>query len=227
MIFYQDTLQSYDQYEFYKVCQKIFNFCNIDLSSFYLDILKDRLYTFSPNCPQRRSGQFVLYQILEMLIKIIAPILSFTAEEAYSFWHNHSDKKDSLFLTTADCNLNLNWIDQPLIEQWEKIIALRQDVLKEIEKKREKSEIGSSLEAEVYLSLNDNDYSFYAGRIDILREVFIVSKVFLNKGQFSIRVQRSQGQKCARCWNWFDQLTSDEQFPGVCQRCLNALKGGR
>ncbi|MDD5583650.1 MAG: isoleucine--tRNA ligase [Candidatus Omnitrophica bacterium] len=221
----EEITSSYDSYAFYKVCQKIFNFCNLDLSSFYLDILKDRLYTFSPKSKERRSCQFVLCYILKVLLKVSAPILSFTAEEAYAAW-KLPEKEKTIFATLLDSERMPQWKNDALGARWEKIRALREDVLKEIEKHREQGSIGSSLEAAIELHLEQPDYDFYLNYPDTLREVFIVSKVTLMKGAHRIIVTKAQGQKCLRCWNWKEDVGVEPQFPDVCKRCATTLKGG-
>lgn len=214
----------YESYSFYKVCQEIFNFCNLSLSSFYLDILKDRLYTFSPNSKERRSAQFVIYNILEALLKLTAPILSFTAEEAYLSWQNLKGKKESIFISTLDEVYHKEWVDENIIKQWENILELRNNVLKEIELKRQEGAIGSSLEAEVFLKFKKEEFDFYKNRKDVLREIFIVSEVNIEEGKPEIKVERTLGQKCLRCWNYRRDIDSDKNFPGTCKRCVVALK---
>lgn len=223
---FKEGLEAYDQFKFYKVCQVIFNFCNLELSSFYLDILKDRLYTFSQNSKARRGGQFVLYHILDLLLKLIAPILSFTAEEAYSAWTNKPDKDPSIFAAPIDLNSYQGWVDQSLERDWERIVSLRVGVLKEIEKKREQGLIGSSLAAEVKITCSKEDYRIYSKCQDLLREVFIVSKVTLTEGIPSIKVTLAKGDKCQRCWNFSVTVGMSPDHPGLCQRCLQALKEG-
>ena len=219
-ILYKDIVSFYENFSLYKVCQEIFNFCNITLSSFYLDILKDKLYTFSPNSKERRSAQFVLFYILKVLLKLISPILSFTAEEAYlSFF---KDRK-SVFLLSLDDEYN--YYDKNLIEKYDKILKLREIVLKEIETIREKDIIGSSLEAEVFLYFED-DYDFYKDLDDILREIFIVSKVYIKRGEFKIEVVKSNYNKCARCWNYREEVGRDLEFKDLCSRCIKVIRGG-
>ncbi|MCM8819560.1 MAG: class I tRNA ligase family protein, partial [Candidatus Omnitrophica bacterium] len=223
--FYKEIIYAYENFQFYKVCQGIFNFCNLELSSFYLDILKDRLYTFSPNSAERRSAQFVLFTILITLLKLIAPILSFTAEEAYSSLKNYKNKKESIFLETFE-DFPVEYENSALLEKWEKILKLRQAVLLEIEKLREKKVIGSSLEAKVILEFDD-EYEFFRGLDDILREIFIVSSVSIQSGDSKIIVERIKGEKCLRCWNYRDDVGKDKDYPFICNRCINALKGGK
>jgi isoleucyl-tRNA synthetase len=224
MVNFKEILKCYEDFSFYKACQKIFNFCNLDLSSFYLDILKDRLYTFPQGSKPRRSGQFVLYHILEVLLKLISPILSFTAEEAYLAKGKPEKSKESIFVSRLDAAGIESFIDQELLEAWKKIISLRGQVLKEIEKKREQGLIGSSLEAEVRLNFREADYKFYKSYQEILREVFIVSSVLIEEGSFEIIVNKAQGKKCLRCWNWSASVGKSDKYSDICSRCIEALK---
>jgi isoleucyl-tRNA synthetase len=224
MLLVEEVNSCYEEFSFYKAGQAIFNFCNLSLSSFYLDILKDRLYTFSPNSQGRRSCQFVLFQILKILLKLSAPILSYTSEEGYLAWDNLKNKKDSIFKTTIDEDYRKDWIDNSVIERWKKIFELRPPVLKEIENQREKAVIGSSLEAEVFLKFNGAPLDFYKNCADALREVFIVSGVTIEEGEPSIRIEKARGQKCLRCWNWKNDIDRDKEFVGVCKRCSDALR---
>ncbi|MDP8290480.1 MAG: class I tRNA ligase family protein, partial [Candidatus Susulua stagnicola] len=214
----------YEDFSFYKVCQKIFNFCNLDLSSFYLDILKDRLYTFSQHSGPRKSAQFVLYQILEVLLKLIAPILSFTAEEAYLAWDRPTENKDSIFLSSFAKEYPKKWFNQEILKNWEKIFFLREQVLKEIEKKRESGVVGSSLEAEVFINCKGEDYSFYKKYQNIFNEIFIVSSVSIKEGDFVINIEKAKGKKCLRCWNWSDSVGQNSEHPDICNKCSKALK---
>jgi isoleucyl-tRNA synthetase len=222
-LFSANTLEAYENYAFYRACQEIFNFCNLDLSAFYLDILKDRLYTFSPNSRERRSAQFVLYHILDALLKFIAPILSFTAEEAYLCWQSRGSKEASIFTSLLSEVTHPEWLDKELNQRWETILKLRDCVLKEIEKERAKGIVGSSLEAEVFLEFAKNDYEFYRGYADILREVFIVSGVWIKEGNSGIRVEKTKNIKCLRCWNHRSDVGSVKEFAGVCVRCATVL----
>ncbi|MCF7895112.1 MAG: isoleucine--tRNA ligase [Candidatus Omnitrophica bacterium] len=223
ILFFEQTRKLYRSYSFYKVCQSIFSFCNQTLSSFYLDILKDRLYTHAPNSKTRRSAQFVLSKILPILLKLISPVLSFTAEEAYSCWQIE-DKDASIFISEFKDLSSQNKIDQKLLDKWEKLISLRQKVLKEIEKKREDNYIGSSLQAHIVLSVDKKEIGFYQDNKENLTEIFIVSEVTIKEGKFNIEVKKAQGQKCIRCWNWRKDIGSNKEFPQICTRCVKAIK---
>ncbi|MCF7874495.1 MAG: isoleucine--tRNA ligase [Candidatus Omnitrophica bacterium] len=223
MLFFAETRNLYNAYSFYKVCQTIFSFCNQLLSSFYLDILKDRLYTHAPDSQTRRSAQFVLSKILFILLKLISPILSFTAEEAYSCWEVEG-KDLSIFTSEIKDLYKQSYIDQELLDKWEKLISLRQKVLKEIEKKREEDYIGSSLQAHVVLSFNKKEAQFYRENKENLTEIFIVSEVTINEAEFNIEVKKAEGQKCIRCWNWKKDIGENKEFPQICTRCVKAIK---
>lgn len=223
MRFYRETVESYEEFSFYKVCQKVFNFCNLDLSSFYLDILKDRLYTFPQRSAARRSAQFVLYQTLDILLKLIAPILSFTSEEAYIAWGRSAESDGSIFLSSFTGRYPKNWSNPTVLKRWERILALREQVLKKIEQKREQGTIGSSLETRVILRCKGKDYSFYKNYQNILNEVFIVSSVSIEKGDFAVNVEEAEGKKCLRCWNRRKSVGKNPQYPDICERCIEAL----
>ncbi len=224
-LFLEETIELYDSFSFYRVCQNIFHFCNQDLSSFYLDILKDRLYTHSADSQSRRSAQFVLSKILLILLKLAAPIIPFTSEEAYGCW-DIEGKDASVFISEIQ-NLSKGvLVDHQLLAKWEKLTWLRQKVLKEIEEKRENNFIGSSLQAHIILSAKGQDLTFYQDNKQILTEIFIVSGLTLKEGDFKIEVEKAKGEKCTRCWNWRNDIDKDKNFPQVCLRCVQALKEG-
>jgi isoleucyl-tRNA synthetase len=181
------------------------------------------LYTHAPDSQTRRSAQFVLSKILFVLLKLISPILSFTAEEAYSCWEVEG-KDLSIFTSEIKDLYKQSYIDQELLNKWEKLISLRQKVLKEIEKKREEDYIGSSLQAHVILTFDKKEAQFYRENKENLTEIFIVSEVTINEGEFNIEVKKAEGQKCIRCWNWKKDIGEDKEFPQICTRCVKAIK---
>lgn len=226
-LFSQDTISLYRSFSFYKVCQNIFEFCNQDLSSFYLDVLKDRLYTFASDSYFRRSSQFALSKILEVILKLIAPILSFTAEEAYGCWEV-KDKEVSIFVSQLEDLEGQKFLDSKLVNKWEKLLSLRQKILKEIEKKRECGLIGSSLEAKVVLGVEKSDLSFCRQNKEILTEILIVSEVVVQEGgRFNVDVEKAAGQKCVRCWNWREDVILEGEFAQICKKCLDALNASQ
>jgi isoleucyl-tRNA synthetase len=191
------------------------------MSAFYLDILKDRLYTYTSNSIQRRSAQTVLYEILNSLTKIIAPILSFTAEEIWQL--KFQGEAESVHLSLLPRAEN-KFIDKRLEEKWDKIIAVRDEVLKKIEEKRIAGDIRSSLEAKVIIKTADEKkYELLESCLEELPFIFIVSQVELKSNQEDIVVMRADGEKCPRCWNYFVKLQDSQN---VCPRCTKALGGG-
>lgn len=217
---FKEIIAYYEQFLFYKVSQKIFSFCNNDLSSFYLDILKDRLYTFSSDDPKRRSAQFVLYHILKGFLSIIAPIFSFTAEEAYSLLPGK--KEVSVFLSLLEEPVIDEEKEKSFLNRWKRIIFWREKILKEIEKKREEKLIGSSQEAAIELILSKGDYEDFRNDEEIFRELLIVSQFKISCGEPAIVVERVKGKKCLRCWNWYEQEVGSA-YPEVCKRCEKVL----
>ena len=217
----EQAVKYYEEFKFYKAFQTIYTFCNQTLSSFYLDILKDRLYTYALNSKARRSAQTVLWHIADLLIKITAPFLSFTAEEAYGYF-NCPDKKQSVFLEEFP---DLNKFRNPDIDaEFGRIFSLRNNVLKVLEEKRGQKVIGSSLEAKIVLSFSDAEKAeFFQSRTDILKEVFIVSQIEIKTGKDEIRAEKADGEKCPRCWIFSTELSSNGRYSGICPKCLDAL----
>ena len=226
----------YETFEFYKIYRLIYNFCITELSSFYLDILKDRLYTFGRASRDRRSAQSSLYEILLILEKLIAPILVFTAEEA---WRNSKvkEKVESVHISSWP-EPDEKLIDLKLEEKWDRLIDIRMFILKAIEEKRMEGKIGSSLEARVELAAKDNAiYSFLDGYKKDLPAILIVSEVELARAQdvpagFSkheeipglrISVGKASGQKCNRCWNYSSTVGESHGHPNLCERCVGVV----
>lgn len=225
---------AYDGFEFHLVYHSIHNFCVVDMSSFYLDILKDRLYTFKVDSKERRASQWVLYQILSVMTRLMAPILSFTAEEIWSFMPG--EKQESVFLADFP-QPDSRFISPELEKKWSKLIAVRDEVNKAIELKRKEGVIGNSLEAKVRLFLKGEDYNLLKEYGEFLPTLFIVSatevsdegpdgEVFESKEipGLSINISRAPGKKCERCWNWSETVGSFEDAPELCHRCYGVLK---
>ncbi len=237
----QEVRSLYEEYEFNQVFKKIYLFMNEKLSSIYLDILKDRMYTFCPRDEKRKSSQTVMYHLLSMLVRLIAPILPFTAEDVWMNLELKSDDDssyDSVHLTSFK-DTALNSENKVVLNDFSKLFVLRDVVMKAIERKRELSEIGSSLEAKIQLKiLLDNSYSFLDNYKAILNTLFIVSSVELIKvnearedldeidglGEIDIVVEQSQGKKCMRCWNYTLDVGGDEKHKDVCLRCAKVLE---
>ena len=228
----------YNEYEFAKAYKMVYNFCNEDLSSFYLDILKDRLYTSASNSRDRRSAQSVLYHILNHLVRVIAPILCFTSDEIFE-----AMPKDASIKGVSSVHL-LEWIDLPSVwnnadigKQYQMLQSIRPHVLKALEDKRRENQIGSSLEAKVSLRTEDQGiFDYFNDCKEQLASVFIVSHVDVDKvdavksglsDEFStteIIIEKADGSKCARCWNFKIDIGSDSDHITICARCASIVK---
>ncbi len=217
--------RAYEEFEFHQVFHAVHNFCVTDMSAFYLDILKDRLYTFKADSLERRAAQWVLYSIAESLIKLIAPILSFTAEEAWQ--HLPFKKTESVFLDSMP-KVNESFMNLELEKKWEKLIEIRDEVNKALEVKRQEKFIGNSLEAKVILSVSENLKEFLSPYLDFLPTLFIVSQVELKETEsldkeFSVKIEKADGQKCQRCWI-YSPMVGKFEIKDVCPKCFNVLK---
>ncbi len=224
--FQDDLTQNYQRYEFHQVVHKLHNFCSEDLGGFYLDILKDRLYTAATQGLPRRSAQTVLHHIAHSLVRLFAPILSFTSEEVWE--HLTGNSNDSVLLHT--------WhtfpaqADTALLQQrWAKIRTLRSQVLKKLEDARTQGEIGSSLAATVEIRANSEDFALLSALGDDLRFVLIVSEAHLTPvndvQQEDIVVVSSTHTKCERCWHYRRDVGQHNEHPTLCTRCITNLYG--
>lgn len=206
-----DNLKYYQDFEFHKVYQSLNKFFTIHLSSVYLDIIKDRLYTFKGS--ERRSAQSALYHLLENLITLMAPLTSFLSEEA--FQHLPKKSEESIFLTSFK---KLNWRNIELEKKFDTLFNIRQKVSKEIEKQREEKIIGSSLEAHVQISLPEPDYTVFSN-YPFVKELLIVSSIDLIKGDLTIKIKKTEGRKCVRCWYYDTHLNKEN----ICPKCVRNL----
>ncbi len=213
----------YARYEFHTVVQRLQTYCSEDLGGFYLDVLKDRLYTAGRDSRARRSAQTALCQIRDLLLALMAPILSFTAEEAWAVVHPQSP---SVF-----CGV---WTDVPpeqedapaLAAKWARILAVRAHVLRELEALRQQGRIGSSLQAQVTITATGADYAALASLGDDLRLVLITSAAHVQAGAApAITVQPASAAKCARCWHHRADVGHDPAHPTLCGRCTANLFG--
>jgi isoleucyl-tRNA synthetase len=221
--FQADVLDHYEVYEFHPVVAKLQVYCSEDLGAFYLDALKDRLYTTGPKSLARRSAQTALWNITHAMLRWMAPFLSFTAEEAWRIFGN----SDSIFFETY---WHFDRVDTPLLDKWTRIRAAREMVNKEIESLREAGRVGSSLQANVDLTVPMHShpelFEALASLEDDLRFVFITSKAEVEAGeQMAVKVKPSNGVKCERCWHWREDVGVDKQHPLVCGRCVANLFG--
>ncbi len=222
--------QAYASYTFYVVFQKLFSFCNEDLSSLYLDILKDRLYTAGAASRERRSAQTVLEAMVRALAVMLAPAAPFTAEEIYRFIPQGPEKRQvSVQLEGWPEPFPQDLLRRQDVVSIDAVLSLRPAILKALEEKRAEGVLGSSLEARVRLSLKDRElYRSFERHKDDLRSLFIVSGVTVACDEklaqpFALEVARAAGSKCARCWNYGEDVGADSARPGICGRCAAVL----
>jgi isoleucyl-tRNA synthetase len=233
----QQVRQWYAEFTFHKIYQRVNQFCVVDLSAFYFDVLKDRLYTYAPESLGRRSAQTAIWRIGEALVRLLAPVLSFTAEEVWLYLPKQPDRAESVHLTTFPTQEEVQGTpyvpadaDQ-LRADWTVLRGVRDEVLKALEAARNQKLIGGSLEAKVALSAADPAYGVLSRYADQLRYVFIVSAVDLERAPagngatgVSVKVTRAPGRKCERCWNYSTHVGEDPENPAVCERCSAVLK---
>ena len=217
--FQADLLAHYKVYEFHPVVAKLQLYCSEDLGGFYLDVLKDRLYTTAPKSLARRSAQTALYQITHAMLRWMAPFLSFTAEEA---WKVFGDS-ESIYLETYQ---TIPAADEGLLAKWTRLREIRDAVNKEIEVLRADGQVGSSLQANITLTAAPEDHALLASLGDDLKFVFITSAIELVAGSaLQVSVKPSSDAKCERCWHYRADVGSDAAHPTLCGRCTSNLYG--
>jgi isoleucyl-tRNA synthetase len=232
----RDCRKWYDEFEFHRVYHALYDFAVVDLSAFYFDVLKDRLYTFAPRNRERRSAQTAVYRIASSLLRLAAPIIAFTAEEIWRHFPRGAGDPDSvhlaLFPAAADLGVPL---DAERTANWEKLLIVRTEVLRALEAARNAKTISGALEAKVVLSAEGNLAPLLEQYKSWLPAMFIVSQVELRnpgstggqKSEFlsslSVEVQRADGRKCERCWNYSTHVGENADYPTICERCVKAL----
>jgi len=229
------TRKAYVEYEFHVVFHALNNFCSVDLSALYLDIVKDRLYTTAARSRARRSAQTVIWQVLDALVRLMAPILTFTAEEVWSFVPTVGPRAESILLADFPAAGEAA-IDRDLLATWDRLLAVREGVTKALEGARQRGEIGHSLDARIELGYESSGElsRLLEPRFTDLPTLFIVSQVEraadlpaatespLVPG-LRVRVAPAAGQKCARCWNYRESVGGDATHPTLCAPCVRAL----
>ncbi len=224
---------AYEAFEFHDIYHAIHNFCAVDMSSFYLDVLKDRLYVEKKDGPDRRAAQTAIYQILCALDLMLAPILPYTAEEIWSFIPESKAYNRASVMLNDMPEYQEGLVPPAFMEKWERLHAIRDDVNKALEAARTAKTIGKSLEAKVVLHCSEEVCRFLAGEEKLLPTIFIVSEVALTQegsGAFSgevegitVDVSAAQGEKCQRCWMQSETVGKDEKHPTLCARCAAIL----
>ncbi|MDO9527938.1 MAG: isoleucine--tRNA ligase [Syntrophales bacterium] len=231
----QRVTKAYDNYQFHIVYYTLYNFCTVDLSSLYLDVLKDRLYTSRPASKARRSAQSAMYLMLDSMIRLMAPILTFTVEEVWASLPNYDGKEESIYLTQFP-EVNLEYLDDNLNEKWKALISLRSEVSKAIEIARQKKVVGHSLDVCVEMFAPEKLRKFLVECREEITTLLIVSQVNIidrdeikdpyRSDEFDglkIGVSKASGEKCERCWIYSETVGVDGNHPVICEKCLGNL----
>ena len=200
------------------------------MSNFYLDIIKDRLYTAKKESVERRAAQTTMYVILDSLVKILTPMIPFTAEEIWkAMVHTKEEQVESVMLTDFP-KVNEKWDNKELAEKWEKIIKVKDIVAKELEVARANKTIGHSLNAKVTIFAEGEEYKFLKENLELLKTVFIISALDIEENarkdeiKLGVKVEQAPGEKCERCWMYSETVGEDKENPTICHRCSEAIK---
>jgi isoleucyl-tRNA synthetase len=222
------TLRAYDEYEYGTIFQTLNAFMTVDLSAFYSDISKDRLYTFAPRSRQRRSAQSAMYLMGDGLTRLMAPILSFTSDDVWRYLPGR--RAESVHMAVFPTIAELEpLVDRDLVDRWTRLTDLRDQVLARIEPLRKQRRVGSSLQAKVVISAPDAVLAFLEPYAPDLPMLFIVSEVELRRSDsgadagIEVTIERAGGVKCARCWRYVPSVSADPAWEGLCKRCQDAL----
>jgi isoleucyl-tRNA synthetase len=229
--------RAYDEYEFHVVYHAIHNFCAIDLSAIYLDIIKDRLYTWPAASTGRRSAQTVLYETIEVLARMLTPVLAFTSEEIWQYLPGSEGRPISIQLADWP-QVKEAFLDEGLQAKWDRILKVRDTVGRALEKARQEQGLGNSLNAAVHLYPNAELYNFLQSLENELMTIFIVSQVHLHPPgetptaqafteeempELAIVVEKAAGAKCERCWMISETVGKNKKHPDLCERCARVL----
>ncbi len=212
---------SYDKYEFHQVYHSVHNFCVVDMSNFYLDVLKDRLYTEKKDSLSRRSAQTAIYLILDAMTRMLAPILAYTSDEIWNYMpHKSSDNSENILFNDMPKVIDID-VDDDFMALWEKVHELRDDVKKEIEVLVKDKTIKSSLESKVTLTASGDYYDFLMKVEDEIKPALIVSDVEIinGGGDLDIKVEKAEGEKCERCWTISKTVGLNTAHPTLCDKC--------
>lgn len=222
----EKVIQAYDEYEFHIVFHSLYNFFTVDLSAFYLDVIKDRMYCSGSKSLERRSGQTAIFWILQNTLKLMAPILPFTTDEAWEVMPAYQGKEESVHLCSFPQEQSA-WLPEEQMRKVDKLLDIREKVQKEMEKAREKKLIGNSLEAQLIFKAPEETFDLLEEFKADLPTIFIVSAVRVEPApdnELQIIVEKAEGQKCERCWNFSPTVGQDQKYPTVCARCSQVLQ---
>ena len=226
--------KAYEDYEYHIVYHAVYNFCVVELSNIYLDVIKDRLYCDSVNGLSRKSAQTAIYMILDTLTRLLAPILAFTADEIWSAMpHAKDDDTRNVLFNVANAEYTEYELTADEMAAWDKLVAVRDDINPFLEEARAAKLIGKPLEAKVVISCDDAEYEFLADKGEDLEALLIVSEVEVNKGTdggkceryegIFVKVEKAEGEKCERCWKYGHGTGSHGEHSTLCSRCASVV----
>jgi isoleucyl-tRNA synthetase len=222
----EKVLAWYGEFEFHRVYQAVNEFAIVDLSAFYLDVLKDRMYTFAPASLARRSAQTVFWQITEALVRLVAPILSFTADEVWEHLPAVEGREASVHLALFPKPEEIFSQDPAkVLDEWKQLFQVRDEALRVLEEERQAKRIGKGLEAELEIAASGDLLALLRRHAGGLKEVINVSAVNVVEGPaLAVKASPATGTKCARCWNFMPEVDEYGIWQNVCTRCQSALK---
>ena len=221
----ETIIAAYEEYDFHIVYNQLHKFCTSELSNKYLDVIKDRLYTSKANDNLRRSHQSTMYYILNVIVKLMAPVLSFTSEEIWSYMRHSSNNNTPAALLSTMPEVNPLYNNIIIVNKWNKIYEIREELLGQIEKARADKIIGHPLDAKIIITVSNKDIDFMKGIKSILEMILIVSSVeILEANEDKVEVVKAEGYKCARCWKYNEDVGRDKHNPDICPHCISNLK---
>jgi isoleucyl-tRNA synthetase len=228
------VLKAYDTFEFHAMFHGLYQFCTVTMSSLYLDVLKDRLYTSLPDAPERRAAQTVLYETVDGLLRLMTPVLSFTAAEAWEHLPAEAGREEIVF-TALFPAVNDRYLRPELDRKWERLLAVRAELTKALELARRDKVIGHSLEAEVQVAASGELADFLTANWELLKHITIVSDLSLTAAagpdsyrseelpELAVLVRAAAGQKCERCWVRSTTVGHQPGHPELCSRCAGVV----
>lgn len=227
----EKVLKAYETYDFHVIYHSVHNFCNTDLSAFYLDVLKDRLYISKPNSKARRAGQTTIYHVADYLVRLIAPVLVFTSDEVWRFMPKR--KVNSVHLASFP-EVKKEWIDDELEKKWDGLLQIKSEIAKAMEIARKDKVIGHPLDARISIMPPKEMEALVREEAANLKEILIISQFVVGATEgtafesqeipgLKVWVSQAKGKKCERCWNYSERVGANEKHPAICERCWEAV----
>ncbi|MHC4735301.1 MAG: class I tRNA ligase family protein [Planctomycetota bacterium] len=222
-----NATDAYENFVFHRVFSLLYNFCTVEMSSIYMDVLKDRLYCDAADSLSRRSAQTAMHRIADSLVRMLAPILAHTADEAWGAMKFKSQEVESVHLAEMPkVDESIDWRGDE--ERWQKLMGLRDEVLRVLEELRQEKKIASNQEASVAVYCGDEELVGILGEFGLERfaALCIVSEVKLQKGtgETTVATEKSSYRKCERCWNLWPSVGANNKYPDLCERCISVVR---